>query len=153
MDTEEETTKRPIAIASGLRSGLASATILRNEEDVFCVVENDEGSNRDSNERFGSGEIRRCGVAGLGASKLVDEVGGVGVGVGVGVDWVASNLCESAYWCTSTGLYNDDLVNGCLKVHTIALALKGVARPSMMGKGLQCPVHASSPLLTLSSES
>ncbi len=46
MDTDDDTNNRPTAIESGLRSGFANATILRNEDDDW-VFANDEGSTRD----------------------------------------------------------------------------------------------------------
>lgn len=46
MDTDDDTSSRPTAIVSGLRSGFANATILRNEDDDW-VFANDGGSTRD----------------------------------------------------------------------------------------------------------
>lgn len=46
MDTDDDTNNRPTAIESGLRSGLANATILRNEDDDWEFA-SDGGSTRD----------------------------------------------------------------------------------------------------------
>lgn len=46
MDTEEEIKSSPMAVVNGFFSGLANATILRNE-DAFCGVEKEpEGMSR-----------------------------------------------------------------------------------------------------------
>lgn len=55
IETELETTSSPIDIASGLRSGFASATILRKEEAVLPVSANDAGRTRERTEGFGAG--------------------------------------------------------------------------------------------------
>ena len=60
MDTEEEMKSRPIAIARGLRSGLASATIFLNDDAVCDALasptRNDEGKIRESIDTDGRGE-------------------------------------------------------------------------------------------------
>jgi hypothetical protein len=48
MDTEDETKSKPIAIDSGFRSGLARATIFRNEDAVGGALENVPGRSLDS---------------------------------------------------------------------------------------------------------
>lgn len=68
IDTEEEISKRPIAIRSGFFSAFASATIFRREV-VLCgpLLARDAGNSRDKKDVFGV-----CVI-------------GVGVEVGVGV--------------------------------------------------------------------
>ena len=53
MDTEEETSKSPIAIPRGLFSGLASDTIERNDDAVVVVSPPADGRKRDSSDLFG----------------------------------------------------------------------------------------------------
>jgi len=48
MDTEDETKSKPIAIDSGLFSGLARATIFRNEDAVGGALANVPGRSLDS---------------------------------------------------------------------------------------------------------
>jgi hypothetical protein len=54
-DTDEETSKRPIAVRSGRRSGLANATILRKDAEVEVVPsaldKREAGKMRESTER------------------------------------------------------------------------------------------------------
>ena len=52
IETLDETNNRPIAVANGLRSGLARATTLRNEEEDF-ESESVAGRNLDRTDRFG----------------------------------------------------------------------------------------------------
>lgn len=56
IDTEDETSNKPTANVKGFFSGLAKATILRNDDALllsFAVT----GRIRDHNERFGVGDV------------------------------------------------------------------------------------------------
>ena len=56
IDTDDETSSSPMAIPSGFFSGLASATIFRNDDALLVVsAANDVGRIRDQNDRFGVG--------------------------------------------------------------------------------------------------
>lgn len=66
-DTDEETSKRPMAVRSGRRSGRASATILRKDaevEDVPAVLGKREAGRKRERmvRRFGEGEEGGGGV-------------------------------------------------------------------------------------------
>src|SRR5579863_5507186 len=76
-DTDEETSKRPIAVRSGRRSGLASAMILRKDAEVDVVLsvleKTEAGRMRVSMERRmgtreGAGDGGEIGVGGCGGA-------------------------------------------------------------------------------------
>ena len=76
-DTDEETSKRPMAVRSGRRSGRASATILRKDVEVEvppALGKREAGRMRESMERC-VGALERVGAGG--------EVSGGGCGAGV----------------------------------------------------------------------
>lgn len=52
MDTDDDTTRRPIEMPSGLRSGFASAAILRKEDADPPVFSKDAGRIRESRDGF-----------------------------------------------------------------------------------------------------
>ena len=62
MDTEDETRSKPIAIDSGFRSGLARATIFRNEDAVGGALANVPGRILESIEDFDGGFWDEVGV-------------------------------------------------------------------------------------------
>lgn len=64
MDTVEDTRRSETAIPRGFASGLASATILRNEEALLVVSETDAGRKRDSHDCF-SPEVLGGDIDGL----------------------------------------------------------------------------------------
>jgi hypothetical protein len=55
IETDEDTSSNPIAVTRGLRSGLASATILRKEDTELAGSANVEGRTRDNTEGFEGG--------------------------------------------------------------------------------------------------
>jgi hypothetical protein len=69
-DTDDETSKRPIAVRSGRRSGRASATILRKDAEVEDVPpasdKREVGRRRERMERCAGEEGEECGVGDTG---------------------------------------------------------------------------------------
>ena len=81
IETAEDTSKRPIAIPRGLRSGFARATMLRNEDALLLgSVPEDEGRNLEKKEGFGLGGV---------------DVEEGGVSFEPWPDGVEYNLCET----------------------------------------------------------
>jgi hypothetical protein len=69
-DTDDDTSKRPIAVRSGGRSGRASATILRKDAEVEDVPpasdKREAGRRRERMERFVGGGGKEEGVGDVG---------------------------------------------------------------------------------------
>ena len=95
-DTDEDTSKRPIAVSSGRRSGLASATILRKDAEVEVVPsasdEKEAGRMRESMEerRVGTGED-------------VGDKGEVGGGWCGGEAWGVKLAANKRFWAEVNG--------------------------------------------------
>lgn len=53
IETDEDTSSNPIAVARGFRSGFASPTIFRKDDADLGVSANVEGRTRDKTEGFG----------------------------------------------------------------------------------------------------
>jgi hypothetical protein len=89
-DTDEETSKRPIAVRSGRRSGLASATILRKDAEVEAVPsaldEMEAGRMRESMERR------------MGTWEDVGDKGEVGGGWCGGEAWGVKLAAKKRFW-------------------------------------------------------
>lgn len=61
IDTDDETSRSPMAIPSGFLSGFASATIERKDDALFVASPPADGSRRENMDRFGVA----CGFGGV----------------------------------------------------------------------------------------
>jgi hypothetical protein len=117
-DTDEETSKRPIAVRSGRRSGRASATILRKDaevEDVPPALEREAGRRRERMER-------RIGGGGGVGGESVGDVGDDGRGFGGAARGVELATKERR-WAKMNGHGGyRRLVEGCAKVRRTSRA-------------------------------
>ena len=120
IDTDEETSKRPIAVRRGRRSGRARANILRNDVDVETAAsasgEIEDGRNRERIER------RVAGVGEGWEDVDVDDVGARMAGL------VAKSRPPCAEACVGHGGYRL-LFEGCGKVRRTESARRVPTQP------------------------
>lgn len=78
IDTEEDTSSKPIAVIKGFFSGRARAAILRKEDALVGVFEKVPGSTLDNTEGFfvggGGGVEEELGLDSLGCGRVVAKV-------------------------------------------------------------------------------
>lgn len=73
MDTEDETSNKPMAIVKGFRSGFASANIFRKEDALWgALLSTEEGNTRDRIDGFDGGTGAAVGTGGSGLGFWVE---------------------------------------------------------------------------------